>query len=247
MIVNGRGYVGIGRSNPNRPPAIIMDGLKLYLDAGQTSSYPGTGTVWTDLSGNGNNGTLINVGSGLSFNSANGGYLQFDGNNDYINLPICNFPSNGARSVSIWVKNNSNSIIRSLFGYGNVGAAGASNILHINAVSGGDIYWGFNSGDFYTSGNVLNTTSWFNICCTYAGGILNTTNVKIYVNSINQNITKAGYVVSPSTANINYRIGSDSAGRYFNGNISNFQFYDRALSSSEVLQNYNVLKSRFGL
>ena len=66
-------------------PKIITDGLVLALDAGNTKSYPGSGTVWTDLSGNNNTGTLTN---GPTFNAANGGSIVFDGTNDYVTLPI---------------------------------------------------------------------------------------------------------------------------------------------------------------
>lgn len=65
--------------------SIIQDSsLKLWLDAGNTLNYPGSGTVWNDLSGNGNNGTLVN---GVAFNSANGGVMSFDGVDDYVQLP----------------------------------------------------------------------------------------------------------------------------------------------------------------
>lgn len=64
-------------------PNIVTDGLVLYLDAANTKSYPGSGTTWNDLSGNGNNGTLIN---GYIFNSIGNGNLVFDGSNDYVNI-----------------------------------------------------------------------------------------------------------------------------------------------------------------
>ena len=60
---------------------IVTDGLVLCLDAANPKSYPGSGTTWTDLSGNGNNGTLVN---GVGYNSDNGGSLSFDGVNDYV-------------------------------------------------------------------------------------------------------------------------------------------------------------------
>ena len=64
-------------------PEIVEDGLVLALDAGNTKSYPGSGTTWTDLSGNGNNGSLVN---GVGYNSGNLGSLSFDGVNDYVNF-----------------------------------------------------------------------------------------------------------------------------------------------------------------
>ena len=60
---------------------IVRNGLVLNLDAGNLSSYSGSGTIWTDVSGKGNTGTLAN---GPTYNSANGGYIIFDGSNDYV-------------------------------------------------------------------------------------------------------------------------------------------------------------------
>jgi hypothetical protein len=64
---------------------IVQSGLVLNLDAGVSSSYPGSGTTWTDLSGNGNNGTLVN---GPTFSSDNGGNIVFDGVDDHITTPL---------------------------------------------------------------------------------------------------------------------------------------------------------------
>ena len=61
-------------------PRIVTDGLVLCLDAGNTKSYPGSGTTWTDLSGNGNTGTLTN---GVGYSGDNLGSLSFDGVNDF--------------------------------------------------------------------------------------------------------------------------------------------------------------------
>ena len=62
-------------------PDIVENGLVLHLDAADTNSYPGSGTLWTDLSGNGNNGTLTN---GPAYSSNNKGYFSFDGTDDYV-------------------------------------------------------------------------------------------------------------------------------------------------------------------
>ena len=63
-------------------PNIVEDNLVFHVDAANTRSYPGSGTTWTDLSGNGNNATI----NGATFNSGNGGYFIMDGSNDYITL-----------------------------------------------------------------------------------------------------------------------------------------------------------------
>ena len=80
----------------NYSPKIIRDGLVLCLDAANPKSYPGTGTAWTDLSGSGNNGTLVN---GPVYSSANGGSIDFDGSNDYSSLSSNIIPATGAFTV----------------------------------------------------------------------------------------------------------------------------------------------------
>ena len=83
-------------------PTTVTSGLVLCLDAGNAKSYPGSGTVWTDLSGNGNTGTLIN---GPTYNSANGGSIVFDGVNDYANIGVGRGVNqfSGNFAVSVWV------------------------------------------------------------------------------------------------------------------------------------------------
>jgi hypothetical protein len=84
----------------NYSPKIITDGLVLYLDAANTRSYPGSGTVWSDLSRGGNNGTLRN---GPTFNSGNGGSIVFDGVNDYASFPNNTNLDNQKITMENWV------------------------------------------------------------------------------------------------------------------------------------------------
>mgnify|MGYP000212112688 CR=1 FL=1 len=87
-----------GVYSPSRPVS-NLSGLVLHLDAGNTSSYPGTGTTWTDLSGNGYNGTFTN---GPIFSAANGGCIVFDGVNDYVaGGNLGSFYSQG--TISYWM------------------------------------------------------------------------------------------------------------------------------------------------
>jgi hypothetical protein len=85
----GYAVMGLGHS-----PRIVTDGLVLCLDAANARSYPGTGTTWTDRSGNGNDGTLTN---GPTFDSDNGGILSFDGTNENLTIPSVTF-----NSIELW-------------------------------------------------------------------------------------------------------------------------------------------------
>ena len=85
----------------NYGPKIITDGLVLCLDAADQNSYSGSGNTWTDLSGNGNNGTLIN---GPTFTSENYGSIIFDGSNDY--MSVNNNYNHFAETVIVWAKSN---------------------------------------------------------------------------------------------------------------------------------------------
>jgi hypothetical protein len=80
-------------------PDVVRDGLIFYFDAGEPSSYSGSGTTWSDLSGSGNNGTLVN---GVSYSNTNGGTLSFDGVNDYVSTTSLNLQQNF--TLEIWAK-----------------------------------------------------------------------------------------------------------------------------------------------
>jgi hypothetical protein len=80
-------------------PSIVTSGLVLCLDAANPKSYPGSGTTWTDLSGNGNNGTLVN---GPTYSSVNGGSIVFDGSNDYISTAY-SIGTVSQQSISCWI------------------------------------------------------------------------------------------------------------------------------------------------
>ena len=85
-------------------PKIVRDGLVLALDAADRNSYISGSTTWTDLSGNGNTGTLTN---GPTYSSANGGSLVFDGSNDYVDIPYLLLSGSQDFTVNIWIKANS--------------------------------------------------------------------------------------------------------------------------------------------
>lgn len=218
---------------------IVYKGLVLYLDAENLKSYSGSGLNWYDLTSNGNNGVLTN---GATFT---GNSIQFDGINDGVDFNNLNFPNSGARTITTWLKSTDVNTC-SIFAYGDINTPNGSNILHLNIVGGGSIYWSFNNADFYTS-PILDGISYYFIACTYNGGVLDASNVKIYLNGIQLSTTSTGGNIGgyPNTLNTSYTVGYDTGIRYFKGDISIIKFYDRELTSSEVLQNYNATKWRF--
>ena len=232
-------------------PKIITDGLVLNLSAFDRNSYVSGSTTWNDVSGQGNNGTLVN---GPTFNSGNGGSIVFDGTNDYVNCgnnSSINIPDNV--SVNIWFK------ITSLTGgyQGIVAKRNASTgytnygINFANDFNVFQLYFNTSGGSNFrilqvamSSNFTINT--WYNVCGVYQKSGLNTISylykngVLLSSNSLAGNLTT---VSTPLT------IGSTSVTNEepFAGNIANVQIYNRALSAQEVLQNYNATKSRFGL
>jgi len=217
--------------------SIITNGLVLCLDAANRKSYPDSGTTWTDLSGNGNNGTLVN---GVGYDSDNGGSLSFDGVDDVVD--INNFSITTEYTINIFIKFLGDiSSQRAIVDFGNITGA-VRFYLNDNIVK---IQHG---GAFNTTGvlssftPVLNT--YYNITTTYSSG-----NSNLYFNSI---LNSSGSLVSPSTTPTRLGIaarpiGSSSGISPLNCSIPIVQLYNRALTAQEIQQNYNATKSRFGL
>jgi formylglycine-generating enzyme required for sulfatase activity len=242
-----------GRGVRTISSGIVTDGLVLWLDAGITPSYPGSGTTWTDLSGNRNNGTLVN---GPTYSSANGGSIVFDGVNDYVTLgtpPILN----GVRvplTIIGWAKANSfasggitNRILYSVYGY--TGAFNSRLYSMIRVDYGVLKYFTSDSGsDFQSVGTFTPSLNVWNFYAVVVSGTLSSPTVQIFLNNSSQSFS-LGSLTSTPALNVDFRIGGAESNfnEYWNGNISQVSIYNRALSAAEVLQNFNALKSRFGL
>ena len=225
----------------NYSPKIVTNGLVLCLDAANTKSYVSGSTIWNDISKGGNTGTLTN---GPTFSSANGGSIVFDGTNDYINCgnsTSLSITSNIA--LSTWINSTTlfsaqnfppfiiKGINISYMLYGNsstnqvrlrIGDNMAANV--IDAVS------------------TIAINSWYNIVGTYDG-----TNMRIYINGTLDN-TKSRTGTIPVGSDSVY-IGYNPVGEalVYNGRIAQTQIYNRALSATEIKQNYNATKGRYGL
>jgi hypothetical protein len=217
----------------------------MYLDAGSRMSYTSGSTTWTDLSGNNNSGSLVNS---PTFDSTNQGNIVFDGTNDHV--LVSSSPSiptgSSARSVSLWFYTNSSTWVQdvnSLFFYG-TGTTGNAFGIDFDIYPVMEIFtWGGAGRDLLFSSS-FSQVGWKNISVTYNG----LTTILIYENGIYTNtLTLTSATTTPSS---NVYIGSlnpSVLGSYFTGSIATTQIYNRALSAQEVAQNYNALKSRYGL
>jgi hypothetical protein len=223
-----------------RGPRLVTDGLVLCLDAANTKSYPGTGTTCTDLSGNSNNGTLVN---GVGYSTNNKGIFVFDGVDDYISIASTIVMGN-SNTVSAFIKlstsNTSTVIYCPLANMIDNWLGISNNRLLLYATETADI------NNFSLLGTtILDTTNtkWYYVTSTISNNV-----ATIYVNGIQENtITKEFTIGSWSSGGDIGRRGGFSQTQYFNGMISNLQIYNRALTSNEILQNYNATKSRYGL
>jgi hypothetical protein len=222
--------------------SIVKSGLVLNLDASYKSSYPATGSTWFDISGSGNNnGTFTN---GPIFGTANGGQITFDGINDYILVNNNSSLNLTNLTVSAWVKPITNNYSPIMFRY-----------FNITSYNGWHLYYSgtkFAASGRETSAAYLNITStnnyainnWYNLTWTKSGNTWS-----LYINGVLDNSLNLG-VGNVIFTNNNLTIGSEyttgSAG-FSNINIGNVNIYNRPLSTSEILQNFNATKSRFGL
>ena len=232
-------------------PNIVTNGLVLYLDAANRQSYPGSGTNWYDAAGSSISGSLIN---GPTFDSANGGSIVFDGVNDYINSTPLSSPGPPITVETFCKFNDSPSDtnnFRYIFSLGNNVLGEMISLSKSKTVSPAGTLQP-NQGYIYLGGGQDDGLR--NIDYIFTGSLYH--HVAIQVLPDNQTlkcyIDGAEVGVQSNTQSIS--LGSTlNLGRWFyplwylTGNISTFRIYNRALSQSEVLQNYNATKARYGL
>jgi hypothetical protein len=216
---------------------IVKDGLVLNLDAAKLDSYPRTGIVWNDISGFQNNGTLV---SGQTFNSLNGGSIVFDGTDDFVNLTFTNPYS---ETVMVWVKSNTATWNEN--GWISSSRRQNGHIIHPNISTKTVGFYVFNSsGGFVLIGSTtLTDITLPHLYCFTTNG---TNSHKIYIDGafISENTTSITRTLTP-TSQIWYVGRDDTTSRYGNGVFYNVLRYNRALSATEILQNYNATKNRY--
>jgi hypothetical protein len=218
-------------------PSIVTNGLVLALDAADRNSYPGSGTTWTDLSGRGNTGTLVN---GPTYSSSNAGSIVFDGVDDYV---IATRPGSittgGNISICMWAKWTTKVVgdIQILIDNNHTGSQGfviqdRPDLAGDPLTASGGLTSTFKVGDgnWHFIGVTIQETSQSRM---YIDGVLNASNTGSGILTVQPNISIGYWQVTP--------------GRYLNGNIAQVSIYNRALTAAEIQQNFNATRSRFGI
>ena len=214
-------------------PRIVTNGLVLCVDAANKRSYPGAGTTWTDLSKQGNNGTLTN---GPTFDSANAGSIVFDATDEYVNVTVTKTAN---CTFSCWASYTDSDPTDMLFNAGNYGEGpdlffyngkiswntwnGASNPF-------ADIPTDANNGKFHNYVLVNDSSSTAKLY--YDGDLLGTATYRSAASTTKLIIGSAG----PGPAAVYYN---------WQGNIANFMLHNRLLTEKEIKQNYLATKGRY--
>lgn len=227
--------------------------LILYLDASNPTSYPGSGNIWYDLSSYNQNISLNPPGSGLTsptYNLFGGGSFLFNGTNQALTSSLSPGISGSAYSVSTWVYSTSNNS-QSISDIGTIFGAQERSGFALFLFYAGDPTWTFSDADSILplSGVPVPINNWYN----FVGTLDSSFNAKVYINGVNvgsatwngyhkgTNLLQLGALYNP------FILVGPLFQNYFNGYISNFMIYNKALTIDEVTQNYNALKGRFGI
>ena len=219
-------------------PNIVTDGLVFAVDAGSTRSYPGTGTTTTSLVGSAT-GTLNN---GVGFTSSSGGGFTFDGTDDDISISssILNVDAFTVEAiVNITSTGNSN---KTIFSAGNGSSTGIWFLKHRSGLGNRLImhgYDGVNPRVDVQSTNVVPDAENAYVAVTFNGS-----SYQLYINGVADGNSVSDNKVAASSTNF---IASFNSGSFAPGTIYAVRLYNTGLTATEILQNYNAQKSRFGL
>lgn len=216
--------------------SIVTSNLQLCLDAGNPRSYPGSGTLWRDVSGTGNNGTLVN---GPTYNSANLGSIVFDGVDDYVDAGNVSL-STTALTVSSWIYDTDTSGNYRDF----VTKNGHFKFRIDSSGEGGNLsafVWIAGTPEPRISASWTKNV-WTNVAFTW-----NTNgNFRLFKNGelVSSSTTRTGTL---NTSAFNLTVGSDGAAQYWKGNIANTLIYNSTLTDEQIIQNFNATRGRYGV
>lgn len=226
-------------------PQVVTSGLVLVVDAANTRSYPGTGTSLYDLSGNSNTGTLV---SSPTYSTNNNGTLVFNGTNQNINITdSTSLQVADTFTISAWVYATNLSGRYGIFStrYDNTAGCWQLEIGIANGGAGRVAVTGVGTWIWESVDSVVTSNTWYNVCFVKTNNA--TVGGSMYLNSTSLTPlqTTAYTIINNSSVKT---IGNGTANsQFFPGNISNVMLYNRALSATEVTQNFNAIRGRYGL
>jgi hypothetical protein len=214
--------------------SIVTSGLVLCLDAGSPRSYPGTGTTWNSVSGNVATGTLTN---GVTYSSANAGILVFDGVDDRVNV-VNSIPSLSNLTIELFLRTSVVDGTQNIF---------LDQFLSLRYEISNDkfnIHLGNGSSWAYTT--LLSTTTvvantWYQTAWTWNGST-----AVMYVNGVAENSLSSG-AASSTTGNITLGQHTPDTAYAWAGSMGSVKIYNTALTSAQVLQNFNATRGRYGI
>ena len=239
---HGASYGGGGGGHGMAYGARSGAGGAVRIMWGSGRSYPSTNTTdqssstWTDLSGKGSNGTI----SGATHTSGVGGYFEFDGSNGYVSYSNDSFVSNGGATLECWFNADTGSVLRSLINH--------SGYTYYNLMRSSDnkIRLEYKStsqnNTQLLSSSTISTGIWYHVV-----GVVDNTGARIYINGEldASNSTPQNLGTVSSTLYIG---GYSSSSTYrFDGKIAVAKRYDKPLTASEIQQNFNALRRRYGI
>jgi hypothetical protein len=224
----------------------VVDSLQLYFDAGNTLSYPGTGTTWKDLSGNSFDSTMY---GGVAYLSSNGGVLDFDGVDDYVLLgDLSAVKPTAALSISMWLEpDNWTGLVGNIVAISCTQAAGyALGVRTTNTI----LFQVYANGAYRSaSASTVGFTGWKHVTGTFDGRY-----TKIYVNGVLIQTSDAGATYSIFYIANGVLIGAEATNNntphtsdWYTGKIGATAIRSRAMTAEEVLAEFNASKARFGL
>lgn len=221
---------------------VVTAGLLFYLDAGNSYSYSGSGSTWTDLAGSGLTTTLYNS---PTYNSSNGGYLSFVPSSSQYAQTSASLSGLATWTIEVWhyyngtTSDGSPCILTDI--YGPDGANINFFLGSLNTLAPG-LQVGFYKDNFYiTSGETLPANGWYHLVGTYDGS-----NVKLYVNNVLSQTQAQSE--TPTSGGVGIRfMRTWNFQNYWGGGLAVVRIYSGALTTGQIATNYNASKTRFGL
>ena len=228
---------------------IITDGLVFCIDANNTKSYLGSGTVVDDLVGT-STGTVSNA----TFNAGvPAGYFSFDGSGDKISFTApTNTPTGDeARTLSCWLQMGHATNRMMVFGYG-AGSAYRTFSLEISSYGSTDKGIALMAWDvIWESTTLLTIDTWHYCTIAYAGSTVNSGTLKLYIDGQDAGLNRSygSDNVTLNTPAENFKAGERPTGSDldFTGYLSAVHLYNRQLTAEEVEHNFNAQRDIYGV